>query len=65
MVTYQDLQEIGDSDKARMDFVKSAIDKHRASEEYKTAETAFEYYKKRNVTLMKFQKMLKRILNCL
>lgn len=58
MVTYQDLQEIGDSDKARMDFVKSAIDKHRASEEYKTAETAFEYYKKRNVTLMKFQKML-------
>ena len=50
MKTYQDLLEIGEVEKNRMDFVLSAIQEHKASEAYRIAKDAElgdpEYYEK-------------------
>lgn len=58
MLTYQDLVNVGENDAKRMDFVLQIINQHKASDDYKTGVIAEEYYKKRNVTLVKYQKML-------
>ena len=55
--TYQDWLEA----KARgetLDFIKAAIEEHRSSNEFKTAIDADEYEAERNVTIMKFVKMM-------
>ena len=55
--TYQDWLEA----KARgetLDFIKAAIEEHRSSKEFKTAIDADEYEAERNVTIMKFVKMI-------
>lgn len=57
MITYQDLQE-ATTDKERIDFVRSAIDKHKGSEIYKTAEVADKYNRRRNATIESYQKLL-------
>lgn len=40
------------------DFVLDAINEHKASKLYTDAVTAYEYFKKRNVTISKYQKLL-------
>lgn len=58
MLTYQDLVNVGENENNRMDFVMNIIHQHKVSDDYKIGAIAEEYYKKRNVTLVKFQKML-------
>ena len=41
--TYQDLLEVGDTEKDRMNFVLSAINEHQSSEQYKIAKDAEQY----------------------
>lgn len=57
-LTYQDLLEVRDNDKDRMQFVRNAINQHKQSELYNTALIAYDYYRKRNTTIMNYQKTL-------
>ena len=62
MLTYQDLLQIPPEDeKKRIAFVQSVIFDHKASDSYKMAVTGDEYDKKRNVTIMKYQKTLRTL----
>ena len=54
--TYQDLLEIGENERDRMEFVLDAIREHKRSDLYKTAYDAELYYKHQNPTIMRFQK---------
>ena len=58
MKTYQDLLEIGENERDRMEFVLDAIKEHKGSELYKTAYDAELYYKHQNPTIMRFQKFV-------
>lgn len=58
MQTFQDLQQVGENNAQRMDFVMNAINQHKAGADYRTAKIAEDYYKKQNVTLISYQKML-------
>lgn len=58
MKTFQDLQALGDNEKARMKFVLDAIAEHKASEGYKIAQDAELYATGRNATIMAYQKIL-------
>ena len=59
MLTYQDLEGVNHENQAAlMGFIRSAITNHQSSPIYKVAVTANEYMKKRNETIMKFQKMI-------
>ena len=58
MYTYQDLLNVGIDDRKRMDFVLSLIGSHKNSEMYEEAVTAQAYDKRRNVTIMQYQKLL-------
>ena len=58
MKTYQDLIKVGEDEKERITFVRGAINDHKASELYRDAVTAYDYFRKRNVTISQFQKML-------
>ena len=53
MKTYQDLLEIGENERDRMEFVLEAIQDHKGSELYKTAYDAELYYKHQNPTIMR------------
>ena len=57
-LTYQDLLEVQDIDKDRMQFVLKAIRQHQQSDMYKTAEIADQYYRKQNTTIINYQKTL-------
>ena len=56
--TYNDLVDIGENEKQRMDFVLSAIREHKGSDLYKTAYDAELYYKHQNPTIMRYQKFV-------
>ena len=56
--TYNDLLDIGENERDRMEFVLSAIREHKASEDYLTALNAEQYYKHRNPTIMRYQKFV-------
>lgn len=56
MYTYQDLLEISEGEK--IEFLRQAIINYCGSKEYVDAEIAENYYKRRNVTIMDFQKLL-------
>ena len=56
--TYQDLLKVPDTDNDRMAFVQTIIGEHKSSELYQTAKLADEYDKKRNRTIVNFQKLL-------
>lgn len=56
--TYQDLQAVGENTKDRMEFVKTVINQHKSSGEYRTASVAYEYFRHRNVTINNFKKIL-------
>lgn len=58
MITYQDLLEVGDNDIARMQFVFGSVTKHRNSPAYLISQTADDYDRKRNTTIMQYQKLL-------
>lgn len=59
MFTYEDLLNLKEGDEqARIDFILSAIFDYKHSEEYKTAVTAYDYFRRRNVTILEFQKLL-------
>ena len=58
MKTYEDLLEVIDHESELQDFVKGAIDDHKSSKMYQEAQVAYEYYKKRNVTITQYQKLL-------
>ena len=61
MKTYQDLESIGLIEAERMKFLTDAVREHKASEAYKVARDAEAYYAKRNVTIEKFQKVLRLV----
>ena len=58
ILTYNDLLEIGENERDRMDFVMDAIREHKGSDLYKTAYDAELYYKHQNPTIMRFQKFV-------
>lgn len=58
MITWQDLLAVGDDDRARIEFTKKVIDKHKASDLYMTARIAQEYDARRNVTISNYRKLL-------
>lgn len=58
MYTYQDLLKVADDKDKKIKFVLSAISQHKSSDDYQTALTAEEYAKRRNTTIVKFQKLL-------
>lgn len=61
MITYQDLLEVGDDDKSKMDFVYKLINEHKSSDIYAKAEEAREYYLSNDVEILRFQKMLTKV----
>lgn len=58
MRTYNDLTEVGENEALRMEFVYEAINEHKSSDLYKTAQIADEYDRKQNRTIVQFQKLL-------
>ena len=56
--TYQDLLEAGQNETERINFCLKAIQGHKASPEYKTANIAKDYYKQENTTIRLYQKIL-------
>ena len=58
MITFQDLLKVGDTDTARMQFVFGSINKHKNSPAYLISQTADDYDRKRNTTIMQYQKLL-------
>ena len=58
ILTYNDLLEIGENERDRMEFVLDAIREHKGSELYKTAYDAELYYKHQNPTIMRYQKFV-------
>lgn len=49
---------VGEDEKARMEFIRSAINEHRDSAAYKTAVDAEEYYNGLNPTINRYEKIL-------
>ena len=58
MLSYQDLLRVGENEADRMAFVQDVINSHKNSDLYKNAMVAESYYKKKNKTIMEFQKLL-------
>ena len=58
ILTYNDLLEISENERDRMEFVLSAIREHKASKDYAIAADAELYYKHQNPTIMRFQKWI-------
>ena len=56
--TYQDLLAVGDVERNRMEFVLSAINEHKQSDQYKVARDAELYASGRNATIVNYQKLL-------
>lgn len=58
MVTYQDLIAVGKDEKARMGFIRRAINEHKGSEAYKMAVDAELYFKGENPTINRYEKII-------
>ena len=56
--TYQDLLNVPDRDKDRMNFVKTVMNEHKSSKLFKQAVLADEYDRKQNRTIVNYQKLL-------
>lgn len=61
MKTFQDLTAAGELETARMEFVQKAVSEHRQSAKYQIASAAEAYYAKRNLTIEKYQKLLRKM----
>lgn len=57
MKYYEDLLQAGQG-QSLIDFVLDAINEYKASSLYDEAVTAYEYFRKRNVTIMEYKKLL-------
>ena len=57
MKYFSDLEQAGKGQRL-IEFVLSAINEYKASDMYSEAVTAYEYFKKRNVTISQYQKLL-------
>ncbi len=57
MYTFQDFSALK-TEKERMDFILSAIEKHKNSEQYKIAVDADLYYRHKNPTIMRYEKYI-------
>lgn len=58
MKTYQDLLEVVDNEELLKEFIISAINDHKSSEQYKWAKIGEDYDKQRNTTIMRYRKLL-------
>lgn len=58
MLTYQDFKDVGETTDHIIDFVHNAIYQHKATKEYKIAKMANEYARRRNTTIVNYQKLL-------
>lgn len=58
MRTFQNLAALKESEERRKKFVFDVIEEHKSSPAYKMASVAEQYYAKKNVTIMAFQKFL-------
>lgn len=58
MKTYQDLLKVRENAGKVVSFIREAISAYEASEEYKVASDACEYYAHKNVTIRKFQQYI-------
>ena len=58
MRTYQDLEKLQDNEVSRMGFLAAAVGEHRSSKAYQVARDAEDYYAKKNVTILKYQKYI-------
>lgn len=58
MKTFNDLLALGDSEKARMDFILQAINEHKSGTMYQIAVDADMYYRHLNPTIMRAQKFV-------
>lgn len=58
MLSYQDLLRVGDNETDRMAFIQEVINIHKDSDLYKDAKIAESYFRKKNKTIMEFQKLL-------
>ena len=58
MLTYQDFKEVGENIDNIMAFVYKAIYYHKSTENYKTAVLANEYTRRRNRTIVAYQRLL-------
>jgi hypothetical protein len=56
--TYNDLVDVGDGDRERLDFIRQCITAHEASDLFKTAKIGNEYLKEQNTTIVNAQKTL-------
>ena len=56
--TYQDLLAVGNNEANRKNFVRSLINEHKSSKDYRIAKEAYEYFCHRNVTINQYQKLL-------
>lgn len=55
MKTWEDLK---DNENIKIDFVRAAITDYQNSEMYREAKTGYEYFRKRNITIIQYQKLL-------
>lgn len=60
MKTYQDFLEAtkDGTEQSRINFIQTAINEYKSSEEYTNALVAYEYFKKNNVTIRTYEKFL-------
>lgn len=58
MKTYQDLLEVVDNETLLKDFIMTAINAHKGSEQYRWAKIGEEYDKQQNTTIMRYRKLL-------
>lgn len=58
MLTYNDFAALGTDERARREFILRAVSEHTASEAYRIAVDADDYYHLKNPTIMRAQKMI-------
>lgn len=58
MLTYNDFAALGTDERARREFILRAVSEHVASEEYRVAVDADDYYHLENPTIMRFQRLV-------
>ncbi len=58
MKTYQDLCAVGENEQSRIEFIRGAINEHRASAAYKAAADAEDYYNGLNPAINRYEKII-------
>lgn len=58
MYTYQDLLQVGNNEKDRMEFIQNAVSEYKSSPEYKFSVSANMYYLGENPSIMNYEKYI-------